>query len=181
MTGLLCLQQHKYCTNPTLDFTLDFTLEITVFFFAFAFVCPLPAHILCVLPHFNKHKYLGKKKKIKFKMKELVGSWKLQIFICTIWIPLGFDGKTGTFLCWSSSRVPVSLSPVCSPWSTMCFTRCFTITTSRRKKLFPKHDSAKLCLILRREHPSYLKSIALHTTSDRKKKNIVILVYWDTH
>lgn len=106
------------------------------FFFAFAFICPLPAHILCVLPHFNKRKYLGKKK-IKFKMKELVGSWKLQIFICTIWIPLGFDGKTGTFLCWSSSRVPVSLSPVCSPWSTMCFTRCFAITTSRRKKIIP--------------------------------------------
>lgn len=160
-----------------------FTRNYKNFFFAFAFVCPLPGHILCVLPHFNKHKYL--EKKVKFKMKELAGSLKLQIFICTTWIPLGFDGQTGTFLCWSSSRVPVSLSPACSPWSTTCFTHCLETTTSWRKKLFPKHDSAPLRWTL--SHPEKGTSSLFEThcrtckIRQEEKKNIVIRAYSTTH
>lgn len=179
MTGLLCLQEHKYCINPV-------NQKLWIIFFAFAFICPLPGHNLCMLPHFNKHKYLEKDTvQNEWEMKEFVESWKLQIFISVTsaysWVFIGKLAPSLAIATPGSQWVWALLAPL----GALCALHVVLQPLDHEGKNYSLSmtwlPSTKPCHILRREHPRCSKPIALHEKSDRNQKCIIITVYQATH
>lgn len=144
MTGLLCFQEHKYLTNPVHQ-------KLLIAFFAFAFICPLPGYILCMLPYFNKCKYSEKDRgQNEGEMKDFVGSWKLQILISVLsGYPRVFIGRIAPLL----SVAAPGCQPICAgsrvPACSLRALRASHIILQspyqERKNESLRHDLAPLC------------------------------------